>query len=577
MASPPSNGAVDGIASSADAIRLARALVEERFLALGRTLEDAADRLDRLTGTFRSIAAEFDGEALKHAARELTDAAGRVTTLAGSYRAERGALGGLVAAAADMDERVQRMHRAIKAADVLGVSAKIEAMHIGPAGADFVAFAEEIDRSLKLSQSNLAELAREIAGVRGHLEQAEAAERCFEAQHADALAQVPRRLAAGVARLAAHHQQAAGAGAAVAERSQRVGLRVGEAVMALQIGDVTRQRIEHVEQALALLDGEAADGAPDGTAAANPATRIRRLLSAQLADTAGEFDQEVARIFASLRELAANAGDIAELGRRAYGDAAGGGDSFLHDLRNDVTQAASLLGGFAAARRNADAVVGSVQSVAASLAAHVGTIRSLEADIRIMGLNTTLKCGRLGTIGRPLAVIAQELRACANVTAVEAGAVMAGLGRMTRGVETLSGDERARRSADIMAVAEIMDRAIRRLGDAGTALAGALGALDGDGTAIRAALADTAAHAGIREEIGSVLRRSAAELEPGTDGPLSGAQAPAETALLERIRASYTMKQERTVHARALGTPEPADLPPRAVTTAEAALDDILF
>ena len=31
-----------------------------------------------------------------------------------------------------------------------------------------------------------------------------------------------------------------------------------------------------------------------------------------------------------------------------------------------------------------------------------------------MGLNTTLKCGRLGDLGRPLSIIAQELRVYAN-------------------------------------------------------------------------------------------------------------------------------------------------------------------
>lgn len=572
MASRPSNGVIDGGAGTADAIRLARALVEERFLGLGHTLEDAADRLDRLTRTFRSVAAEFDGEALKQAARDLTDAADRVTALARSYRGERDALGGLVGSAADMDERVTRMHRAIKAADVLGVSAKIEAMHIGAAGADFVVFAEEIDRSLKLAQSNLAELAREIADVRGHLDRAETAERTFEAQHAGALDLVPRRLAAGVARLGAHHEQAAGTSATVADRSQRVGDRVAEAVMALQIGDITRQRIEHVEQALAVLDAASAD--PDENDGA-PATRIHRLLSAQLADAAREFGEEVERIFASLRALAASAAEIAELGRHAYGDAAGGQESFLRDLRGDVAQAASLLGGFAAARGNADTVVRSVRTAAASLTTHVGTIRSLEADIRIMGLNTTLKCGRLGAIGRPLAVIAQELRACANVTAVEAGAVMGGLGRMTGGIDALSGDEQARRSADIMAVAEIMERAVRQLDEADRRLAGALATLDEDGAAVGALLAETVTHAAIREEIGAVLRRAAAELEP-TEATVISTPTAAEEALLAQIQASYTMKQERAIHARVLGLPEHADLPPPAAT-AEAALDDMLF
>jgi len=51
-------------------------------------------------------------------------------------------------------------------------------------------------------------------------------------------------------------------------------------------------------------------------------------------------------------------------------------------------------------------------------------LRELEADIRIMGLNTTLECGRLGVPGRPLSAIAQELRDCGSRTASHAAAAL---------------------------------------------------------------------------------------------------------------------------------------------------------
>ena len=38
------------------------------------------------------------------------------------------------------------------------------------------------------------------------------------------------------------------------DRSKHMGERIGSAVMALQIGDITRQRIEHVEFALGLFN-----------------------------------------------------------------------------------------------------------------------------------------------------------------------------------------------------------------------------------------------------------------------------------------------------------------------------------
>jgi hypothetical protein len=588
------------IAGVGDAIRLARALTEEKFLAIGQGLEASVDILARLTATFQALQAELEGEGLKQAARDILGAASGVTALSGSYQGEREALGQLIEVAAAIDGRIARMHKAVKAVDVLGVSAKIEAMHIGDAGTDFLSFANEIDRSLKLAQVNLAELAREIVGVRGHLEKASMGERDFDKRHAEALRLVPARLAASVDSISAHREQAVGATSAVAGRSRQIGQRIGEAVMALQIGDITRQRIEHVEQALEIFDriAQSPDGSapgtpvgvePDGWHLLSQAERQRlialgcKLQSAQLSDVARELDQEVGRIFASLQELTRSAAEIVRLGEQAYGSSEGRRGTFLLELEEEVGRARALLEGFLEARANADQVVESVRGATTSLAGHVGTIQSLEADIRIMGLNTTLKCGRLGNAGRPLSVIAQELRVCANLTAIEADSIMVSLERMTACVGSLSGQEQERRAADIAAVSEAMTASVGRLGAAGHDLADALGTLKRDSDAVTGLLAETVSRITVHEEIGAVLRQAAADLADALEGvdPVAGDTTPAEDRMLALIAASYTMAREREIHDQVIrgNTASASGFMPSSLgaPAAEGALDDILF
>ena len=103
-----------------------------------------------------------------------------------------------------------------------------------------------------------------------------------------------------------------------------------------------------------------------------------------------------------------------------------------------MAEVSALLDDATGARREADAVVVSVSQATGRLVGHTSTLRSLEEDIRIMGLNMSLKCGRLGTIGLPLMVIAQELRAYSSHIATESGAVTVHLDRMMAIAKSLS-------------------------------------------------------------------------------------------------------------------------------------------
>ena len=596
---PGASNANGKIAATADAIKLVRAMVEERFLAMGRSLESAIEIHARLTTTFQDLLADFESDDLKRAGTDIADAAERVIALASSYRGERGALDEMSSAVAAIDKCILRMQAAVKTVDVLGISAKIEAVHLHEAGTDFLSFADEIDRSLKLAKANMDKLSTEISEVRALLKKASDGEHEFDREHGEALRLIPDRLKRSVESLAEHNRQARDATSAVAGLSQRISGKIGEAVMALQIGDITRQRIEHVEQALDFIeqdpdtDTRMPDSLKDDWLALTQSERDRitalvcRLQSAQLSGTAEDFDEEVRRIIASLKELERSAGDVVRLGEAAYGGSGGRDDTFLFDLESDIQHARALLSGFRAAREDADVVVAAVKGAANRLVDQIGIIQSLEADVRIVGLNTSFKCGRLGPAGRPLSIIAQELRACSKITATEAESVMIDLDRMMTSVGALSDQDQARRVADIGAIGNAMTSSVDRLGSAARNLSFALGTLNNDNDEVTKLLGDTIRRITLHEEIGATLRQAAADLTQRAEAAdrMTGMTSPTDAAtsveksLLEAITASYTMAQERKIHARITGdtdTSEPAASNP-ATTSPEAALEDFLF
>ena len=589
-----------GVASVADAIKLARTIIEERFVSVGQNLETSIDIHTRLTSTFQSLLAEFESDDLQQAARDLSEAASAVVSLSGAYRGERGTLEDLNEAVAVIEECVAKMEAAIKTVAMLGVSAKIEATHLGDTGSDFQAFAEEITRSLQLAQTNLHTLTREIAEVRSHLMAASDAEKAFDSEHAEGLRLIPERLASNVTSITDHHSQAIAATSRVAELSGQLTGRIGEAVMALQIGDITRQRIEHVEQALALLDiiGKST-GSPDDADTeewGSLTTEERqwlialgyKLQSVQLSDTLEEFDREGKRVVGSLKDLARSAGDIVELGERAYGGTGGHRNTFLLELEDDVYRARSLLKGFGKAREHTDDVVEAVRNATTRLIDHIDVIQSLEADVRIVGLNTSFKCGRLGQAGRPLSIIAQELRACSKITAVEADAVMIGLDRMTSCIGALSDQSENQRAGAIASIGDSLTASVGRLGSAGHGLANALTVLKQDSDEVTGLIEGTISRVRDHHEIDTVLRQASAdlaklaedaELAAGAQMATSDAYDAAKMRMLAAFSADYTMAQERETHTRIAGDTGAVSSAPPAENAREtdAGLDDFLF
>jgi hypothetical protein len=564
------------------AIAPSRALSEETFLAAGQDLEQAVTVLRSVTGSFAALLRDLEGENVEVATRDIGQAGATIATLSSAFEEESRTLRTLTTVTADIHQRVRRMLQTVKAAQALGVNAKIEARHLSEISQDFRGFADEIDRSLKLAQSNLTRLHDEVSTMLAHLHEANREEQAFDDQYAETLRIVPQRLSASVTTLGRRHDQAVARAGAVADCSERIARRISEAVMALQIGDITRQRIEHVEDAIGLLhaiedgadDWQTLDGATrDGLLALG-----YRLQSEQLAATAEELQREAGRILASLGEISDSTTEITGLGVDTYGGSDLSQGTFLAELENDLEQARTLLQGFVTARARADGIVGAVGEAANRLLDQIGEIRSLEVDIRITGLNASFKCRRVGDAGLPLSIIAQELRICALTTAEEADGIVASLGDMKRHLAALSEGRRTERASEIASVTEALTASAGRIGGAGRELVEALGGLKTDSERVTGFLGAAGERLSADERITAALRQAAADLaalaaarpaSPFPDGPAFEA---ARARLLERFAASYTMAQERDVHASVTGHG-----PVASPTPDESTLDDFLF
>jgi len=578
-------------AVAAGAIRAASALTEGTFLAVAKALEESIEILARLSESFDILLTELKSEELQQALQALAHAAADVTELGRTRSGENAGFDHLRRLTDAVAGRIVKMYRSVKGVASLSVCAKLATTDIHTSTTDFSTFSDEITHTVDLTRSSLDSFAGELSPVRERIMAAHAMQRVSEERQDEAAHSIPARLQATVASIHMQYRHAAKASSTVTKRSERVRQEICKAVMALQIGDITRQRLEHGDHALSLINEtleslartghHIADGISLDAEDCHAFTAMAcGLQSAQLLDCAQAFDRDVRQIITSLKTLAAEALALRTLGSAAYGSAANRDHStFVAELDVQVGEALELLTGFGTAKAEAASVVVSVSNATKRLSGHLATVQSLEAEIRIMSLNTTLKCSRVGREGLALSLIAQELRGYAHEFAKEAGAIMAEVGNINSITGSLiTGADADAEPAQIIAdVMRAMQGSLATLRRVGQTLGDALVNLELDSDRVTSLLVKTVADLASHNEIGQTLRRAATCLAAMSAHPaLPRADLrPPVARMLDVLASNYTMANERRVHNLALGrsAEESQGLP----TTAQDELEDLLF
>ena len=554
-------------------LEAARGAIEGRFLEVGDVLSTVVDGMNALIGALDRMRDGMSGGEVAAATRQLGEASSTLKSLPEMLRERRGRLGDLVKVGDALSERIDEMRQHLAYLRVFGVNIKITSGGIVAAGPEFAIFAQEICDCIELGRGQLDAFRADLSGLdtalRGALSQEDALGRRCE----DLLPAVPDALSGQADAVVAHQARIGVITEQVAGLAREIRKKIGAALAALQIGDITRQRIEHVQLGLRLMASPQVAALP--TEARDRLTGfVNRLLAAQLSATIEDFHRDVSRIGDNVGAIALDAGEILKLRDHAQGRSAGGETSFLRGLEASVGQAFTLVDDIDAGERQAEQVGQAAAQSAQALSAQIAAIQNMRADVQMMALNTTLKCSRIGETGKPLGVIAIELRQHATHLQTSADRTLTALESLAASAEGQAAQARGAGGA-AQASAALRD-AVDRIRTTGDAVEGDLADAAHQGGEVVEMLRRAAARFDFQRQIGDFLDQGADALARGA-GPendrLDDVMAVLSPILADLARA-YTMAQEREVHAALT-----AGLGEVVVETAAQTVedDDVLF
>ena len=406
-----------------DQLETARALIESRFSDAGGRLAGSLEMVGRLIESLDRLEVTLDAKSVSDTTQDLLSTAEGLNALPEAQQDRIAYFANIKVAGAQLQANIESMRTTLRYLRAFALNVKITAGSTIRASDEFAGFAERMCSQLDLGVGQLDELADQLTDLSTRLQQALEFEQTLSGKYAALIPAVPDRLAVDARAIQEQHTQIADVARSIAAIARDIQTKVSKALMALQIGDITRQRIEHVQLGLRVASRLAAQSDLAEEARDRAERRLLHMLAAQMSDIAADFEAEAVKVTQSLNGMAADTAQI--LAVNALGGR--GGKGGLRELEESLGHAGLLVGDVTAAMANAHRISNETVSAVEALSRRVGAIQGVKRDIQQMAINSSLRSNRLGDIGKPLSVIAIELSSHAGQLEEEADLTLSSL------------------------------------------------------------------------------------------------------------------------------------------------------
>jgi hypothetical protein len=537
-----------------------RTKLEDRFIQAGATMAAALDGVEALIQSLDRLNGALEGDASTEADGALQSAAADLLALPALQAERRTAFEALVQKSERLGANIEHMRTMLRYLRAFALNLKVTAA----AAAEFSGFAEELMEKIAIGAETLALFGAKLAELDKQLRLALDFVCELEADCEQVLPFVARDLQSSAEAIEQHNREINATAARVADLARDIRRKVGAALISMQIGDNTRQRIEHVQAGLALLESPSFAEIADEPAA----NTLRRLLLGQLADLSETFAGEAQRVSDNLIGLNGDAREVLRL-KALIGE--GEGADFLRDLEDKVGQAHGVVDRVRMVNTQAGQAGRAVAGAVEALLANVDAIQSVKTEIRYMAINTSLRCSRMGPEGRPVNVVGMELRAGADKLGETADHTIGDLDGLSEGANRFVAHDTE------IDLGRELDHALSSIHQARDSAEAELDAVSRGSAEVAETMDALSANAHFHDDLRSALWQAQEALEDITGAErVTGEADPALSAALDEIFALYTMDREREIHRRFAPAAAGRVVALRAVA-APAQDDDVLF
>lgn len=541
------------LAEATAAIEDVSSRIEEVFARVGRDLGRGHLIFQELNQGLAALSGELSGAEIEGAATALQEIAARLSELARALPAESALLETIGKSAAEASSLLKPLFKHIQMITIIARSARIEAASLDGDREGFLAFTQEAYDLGKAVQGSIEGCARDQQRLSEAVATASGRQREFESRYRAQLMSESAELGAAYSGLREQRSKSGHLAERASSSTRKIADAVGSAIISLQAGDSTRQRLEHVCHGLGLAPAAAPSLVPGPVPGDDVMRAICRLQAAQLRDAQREFGGDIGQIVGALTAILRDAGSVAGHGRTLFGGEEDG-SSFLTRVKQALAHASNLIATCDSAGRSVDEALAILEDTLAKFRQAIAGLAEATVDITLIGMNAGLKASHLGSRGSAFVVIANELKATADL--VSAGAarlrpVLDGIERSARELKELrvQGDptQLAKLEPQILLALREVEAGNERLGKQ-------MSRLVNEGAEFERLMNSAQGLMTTLGESSAALPAVATRLETAAAGAQRLQVEVQDQAILDDLFARYTMERERDVHRDFLQT-----------------------
>ncbi|MDO9109799.1 MAG: hypothetical protein Q7U40_04020, partial [Desulfatirhabdiaceae bacterium] len=415
----------------------------------------------------------------------------------------------------------------------------------------------------------------------------------------------------------------------VATRWKRISQSIGEVVASMQFHDITRQRLEHVRDALRDVGEKLgpSDSAKAGETLSKPWQLFRKRIdnrtealsglseaivpchvqAVQLKDADADMLSAVGRIIENLKRIASEITVMAGEMQTLAGAGSRKEESFLSDLEKKLSSLGEAIASYGEINREWSAFMERITASARDMTVFILEIDKIGIQMRMISLNASIHAAHLGPEGAALGILAESISRLSNETSEKIEdisgtlrAVMEEAGSFalhrTDQPEGIVPADRTGLTGQVGRIQQIgmsaqIEGMIAPLQQMDRNVSGLLARIGHDANALTQDIDTTIQGITVHERISAEIRKVILELESMVEKMRTLCPALAKDAdrkEMADMTGRYTMEREREIHQAIAGTvtvlPAAAilemtasDKTPATATEEPVLFDDFLF
>ncbi|OPX94168.1 MAG: Methyl-accepting chemotaxis protein McpB [Syntrophorhabdus sp. PtaB.Bin006] len=319
----------------------------------------------------------------------------------------------------DLMDPVSHFKKIVKILRILSISTKIESAQLDQEISGFITLAEDVERLSLLVDSKSANIMTNAKSLENVTSEAFANVLGLEKRQEEQVRGILDNLKLSLRSLMENNESSSHGANLISSESEEVSRHIGEIVASMQSHDITRQKIEHVQEVMdnlaATLDAHKPEGRSepeekDTTGLVREVGDLCELQIAQLNDSKRQLVSAVGKMKDNLTHIARKVSGMCRNIRGLAGATDEVSASFLSDIEADITSVIASLKQSVAASQELALTLEGLLGIVGDMSSFVNDIEEIGSEIELIALNARVKAAHTGAEGATLGVIAEAIQ-----------------------------------------------------------------------------------------------------------------------------------------------------------------------